>query len=78
MGYMKRLPCNFDRTSEKYNVPFPILWLRGDFAASPSSSTSGEFERPPKSRLWHDKRFHYAPCIGGNGRLQAPRGKVIL
>ena len=22
MGYVKRLPCKFDRTSEKYNVPF--------------------------------------------------------
>ena len=25
LGYMKRLPCNFDRTSEKYNVPFSYL-----------------------------------------------------
>jgi len=24
VGYVKRLPCNFDRTSEKYNVPFSV------------------------------------------------------
>jgi len=78
VGYMKRLPCNFDRTSEKYNVPFPILWLRGDFAASPSSSTSGEFERPPKSRLWHDERVVITPHVSAATDASEHRGVKLF
>jgi hypothetical protein len=54
VGYVKRLPCKFDRTSEKYNVPFsPTFQLPARARGQPSLS----------QRLLSRSMLHYLPFI---------------